>query len=151
SASGSYAGSTVTLASVTANGSGGLSVTGSGRVPMAGNGLAFNLSGSAPLALANRFIADRGARASGTASFDAQVGGSLSNPQFAGSVSTSGAEYVDPELSLRLTGIAGRASLAGTSANIESLSANLATGGSVSASGTVGLTGSMPANLALSV
>ena len=151
SASGSYAGSTVTLAGVTANGNGGLSVTGAGRVPLAGNGLALNLSGSAPLALANRFIADRGARASGTASFDAQVGGSLSNPQFSGSVSTSGAEYVDPELNLRLTGIAGRASLSGTNANIESLSANLATGGSISASGTVGLAGSMPTNLALTV
>ena len=150
-ASGSYAGQVVSLQSLTASGSGGLSVRGSGRVPLAGNGLDLALTGSAPLSLANRFLLDRGARLSGTANLDARVGGSLTSPQFAGTVSTSGAEYVDPALNLRLTGIAGRVALNGTNANVESLTANLATGGSVSASGTVGLSGSLPANLALSI
>jgi translocation and assembly module TamB len=66
-------------------------------------------------------------------------------------VSTSGAGYVDPELNLRLANIAGRARLDGTTATIETLSANLATGGSASVSGTVGLTGAFPANLTLNV
>ena len=149
--SGSYAGQVVVLDNLTANGSGGLSVTGSGRVPLSGPGVALTLNGSAPLALGNQFVADRGGQLSGTASFDARISGSLSAPQFSGAVSTSGAGYVDPELNLRLTNINGRVALNGTSANVESLSASLATGGSVSASGTVGLTGGMPANLSVSI
>jgi translocation and assembly module TamB len=148
-ASGSYAGQVVRLNSLAANGNGGLSVTGSGTVPLAGRGISLTLNGSAPLALANRFVADRGAQISGTAQFNAQVTGSLTSPQFGGTVSTSGAGYIDPELNLRLTGITGRVALNGTTATVESLSASLATGGSVSASGTVGLSGGLPANLAV--
>jgi translocation and assembly module TamB len=150
-ASGSYAGEVVTLATLSANGNGGLAVTGSGQVPLAGNGLALSLTGSAPLSLANQFLVDRGAQVSGTANINARVGGSLSNPQFSGTVTTAGAGYVDPALNLRLTGINGRVSLSGTSANVESLTANLATGGSLSASGTVGLTAGLPVNLTASI
>src|SRR5690606_2554665 len=139
SAAGSYASEAVSLSSFVATGSSGLSVRGSGRVPLAGNGVSLSLDGSAPLSLANRFVADRGAQVTGTASFDARVGGSLTSPQFSGTVSTTGAAYVDPSLNLRLTDIAGRVALNGTNANVESLTANLATGGSLSASGTVGL------------
>ncbi|WP_338720634.1 translocation/assembly module TamB domain-containing protein [Devosia sp. XK-2] len=149
--SGSYANNVATLDSLSASGNSGLSVRGAGRVPLAGNGVSLSLDGSAPLALANRFMSDRGARLAGTANFNARVGGSLTSPQFSGNVATTGAEYVDPELNLRLTGIAARVALSGTSANVESLSANLATGGSVSGSGSIGLIGGMPANLSLQI
>lgn len=148
---GSYAGNSVAIDRLAANGAGGLAVTGSGRVPLSGGGLAVSLSGSAPLALANRFLIDRGGQLSGTASFDADVSGSIASPEFGGSVSVSGAGYVDPELNLRLTGITGRATLAGTTARIDNLSASLATGGSVSASGTIGLSGQFPADLRVSL
>lgn len=151
SASGSYAGGAVALDALSANGAGGLQVTGSGRVPLSGGGLAVSLSGSAPLALANRFVIDRGGQLSGMANFNAQLSGSLAEPQYGGSVSLAGAGYIDPELNLRLTDISGRASLSGTSATIETLSANLASGGSVSASGTVGLSGQFPANLSVRI
>ncbi|WP_051960723.1 translocation/assembly module TamB domain-containing protein [Devosia riboflavina] len=144
---GSYSRNSVAIERLAANGAGGLNVTGSGRVPLSGGGLAVTLTGSAPLALANRFLIDRGGQLSGTANFNADVSGSIAAPQFGGSVSVNGAGYVDPELNLRLTDITGRATLAGTSARIESLTANLATGGSVSASGTVGLSGQFPADL----
>lgn len=151
SANGSLADGTVTLAAIRATGSGGLQVSGSGRVPLAGNGLALNLTGSAPLSLGNRFVADRGGQLSGVANLDARVTGSLASPQFGGSVSLSGAGYIDPQLNLRLTNITGRASLTGTEARIEDLSASLATGGSISASGTVGLTGQFPANISIAL
>ncbi len=151
SANGSFAANAVALDSLTANGSGGLAISGSGRVPLSGPGLAVSLTGSAPLALANQFVADRGGQFSGTANLDARVSGSLTSPQFAGTVATSGAGYVDPELNLRLTNINGRVALSETRATIETLSANLATGGSVSASGTVGLTGALPANVNLNI
>ncbi|MDB5614482.1 MAG: translocation/assembly module TamB [Devosia sp.] len=147
SASGSFRNGTVTLASLSANGLGGLTINGSGTVPLAGDGLNLAVTGSAPLALGNRFVADRGGQLSGVVTLDARVTGSLTSPQFGGSVATSGAGYVDPELNLRLTGINGSASLNGQNLNIDSLSAGLSTGGSVSASGSVGLSGGLPANI----
>ena len=147
SANGSFRDGTITLASLSANGAGGLTISGSGAVPLAGNGLNLALQGSAPLALGNRFVADRGGQLSGVVTLDARVTGSLSSPQFGGRVSTSGAGYVDPELNLRLTGVAGSASLNGDNLVIDSLSGGLSTGGTVSASGSVGLSGGLPANI----
>ncbi|KRA50445.1 translocation/assembly module TamB domain-containing protein [Devosia sp. Root635] len=146
-ANGTYRDGVVTLAALTANGSGGLTLRGSGTVPLEGRGLDIAVTGSAPLVLGNRFVADRGGQLSGVVTLDAQVRGSLASPQFDGRVSTSNAGYIDPELNLRLQGIAGSASLNGTNLVIDSLSANLATGGSVSASGSVGLNGGFPANV----
>ncbi|WP_108459768.1 translocation/assembly module TamB domain-containing protein [Devosia naphthalenivorans] len=151
SANGSFAGNVVTLAALRANGSGGLTLQGSGRVPLSGGGLNVSVNGSAPLALGNRFVADRGGQLSGVVTLDARATGSLAAPQFGGRVATSGAGYVDPELNLRLQGIAGSASLNGTNLTIDALSANLATGGSVSASGSIGLTGGLPANVRLAL
>ena len=146
-ANGTFGNGTVTLAEVTARGSGGLTLRGSGTVPLDGGGLDVAVSGSAPLALGNRFVADRGGQLSGVVTLDAQVSGSLASPQFSGRVSTSGAGYVDPELNLRLVGISGSASLNGSNLVIDSLSGNLATGGVVSASGSVGLSGGFPADI----
>jgi translocation and assembly module TamB len=147
SANGSYGGNTVRLNALSADGAGGLRVTGSGTVPLSGGGLNLRLEGSAPLTLANRFVADRGGQLSGTVNLDAQLSGSLSAPQFGGTVSTSGAGYIDPELNLRLNGITGSARLTGSDLVIQNLSANLATGGSVSAAGSVRLSGGFPANV----
>jgi len=148
-ANGSFADQTVTLAGLDARGNGGLQLTGSGTVPLSGGGLNLNIEGSAPLALGNRFVADRGGQLSGTVLLSARVSGSLADPSFGGTVSTNGAGYIDPELNLRLENITGRASLNGQQAVIEALSANLATGGSISGSGTIGLGNGLPANIAL--
>ncbi|SHE84526.1 translocation/assembly module TamB domain-containing protein [Devosia limi] len=146
-ANGTFANNVVTLASVSASGAQGLRVTGSGTVPLSGNGLNVSLNGSAPLALANQFVADRGGQFGGTVQLDARVSGSINAPQFSGTVATSGAGYVDPILNLRLQNITGRARLDSTRVVIESLSAGLSTGGSVSATGSIGLTNGFPANL----
>lgn len=150
-ASGGFRNGTVTLTSLSASGSGGLTLSGSGAVPLSGGGLSVSVTGSAPLILGNRFVADRGGQLSGVVAIDARVTGSLDNPQFGGRVSTSGAGYIDPELNLRLQNISGSASLSGTNLTIDALSANLATGGSVSASGSVGLSGGFPANMRLAL
>lgn len=148
-ARGSLTGRTVTLASLSATGRGGLQVSGGGTVPLEGNGLAIDITGSAPLALGNRFVADRGGQLSGTANLRARVTGSLAAPQFSGTVSTGGAGYVDPALNLRLVDIGGTATLSGQRLVIDSLSARLSTGGSISASGSVGLTGTNAADITL--
>jgi translocation and assembly module TamB len=151
STEGSFADNTVTLARLDLRGATGLAVSGSGRVPLAGPGVDFSLEGTAPLALANRFVIDRGGQASGTANLSARVTGSLNNPQFSGTVTTAGAGYIDAETSLRLTDINTRIVLTGTEARIEAFGANLATGGSLSGSGRVGLTGQFPADISLAL
>ena len=148
---GSFANNSVTLAALSANGSGGLTLTGSGTIPLAGNGLNLTINGSAPLALANQFVADRGGQLSGTANLDARVSGSISAPQFGGTATISNGGYVDPELNARLEGITGSATLSGERAVINNFSANLSTGGSVSASGSVGLSANFPADLRIAL
>ncbi|MBU1304448.1 MAG: translocation/assembly module TamB domain-containing protein [Alphaproteobacteria bacterium] len=150
-ANGGFRNGTVTLAALRANGQGGLAINGSGAIPLSGNGLNVALTGSAPLALGNRFVADRGGQLSGVVNVTAQLTGSLAAPQYSGRVTTSGAGYVDPEQNLRLQGIEASALLDGTSLRIERLSANLATGGSVAGSGTIGLTGGFPADVRLAL
>ncbi|WP_407648216.1 translocation/assembly module TamB domain-containing protein [Devosia rhodophyticola] len=145
--SGSYANSVVTLAGLRAEGARGLQVSGSGIVPLDGGGLNVSVTGSAPLALANRFVADRGGQANGTVSLDARVTGTIAAPAFSGSVSTNGASYVDPEANVRIQNITGSANLEGDRVVIQSLSAGLATGGTVNATGSISLTNGFPANV----
>ncbi|HCO56292.1 MAG TPA: hypothetical protein DIT93_14925, partial [Pelagibacterium sp.] len=86
SAQGSFADNTITLSQARANGSGGLSATAQGTIPLEGAGLNIAVNGSGPLSLANRFVADRGAQISGTANLDARVTGRIDDPQFSGTV-----------------------------------------------------------------
>ncbi|MGV3651872.1 MAG: translocation/assembly module TamB domain-containing protein [Devosia sp.] len=150
-AQGNFADNALRIASAEASGAGGLALTGSGTVPLSGRRLDIRAPGSAPLALGNRFVADRGGQLSGVARLEARVTGSLSDPQATGTVSTSGAGYVDPELNLRLVDIAGSATLSGDRAEIGTLTARLATGGSIAASGSVGISAGNPADIRVSL
>jgi translocation and assembly module TamB len=76
----------IDLASATLNAGQGVEATASGRIPLSGSGLNLDVRGAVPLGLAERFVADRGLQASGLASIDARVTGSLDSPQVAGSV-----------------------------------------------------------------
>ncbi|MFU0504500.1 translocation/assembly module TamB domain-containing protein [Pseudaminobacter sp. NGMCC 1.201702] len=139
SASGSYADKVLTLSSATASGPQGLSVSASGRLPISGNGLDLSVKGEAPLALANRFLAERGAQAGGTLQANATISGNLSKPAIRGMFSTQGAELVDPESNVRLRSIAIMGTIDGDRVTIRNASANLAAGGSIAASGTISL------------
>ncbi len=139
SARGGFADGAITLASASATGAQGLGVTAQGSIPLEGTGLDLAVGGTIPLTLANRFLLDQGAQLSGSANLDARVTGALDDPQFSGTVSVAGATYVDPTLGLRLVDITGNASLSARQVTINSLTARLAAGGSISVSGTVGL------------
>lgn len=151
SAQGSFADGRIALANARASGAQGLSATARGTIPLEGSGLDIVVNGSAPLSLANRFVADSGAQVSGTANLDARVTGRIDNPQFAGTLSVAGAEYVDPALSLRLTNINASAALSPSQVTINSASALLATGGSISATGTVALDGNLNSDLRIAL
>ena len=148
-ATGDFANGSVALERLSASGAGGLQLAANGSIPLAGGGMSLTVTGSAPLALANRLVADRGGQFGGTASLDARVTGSLAEPRFAGTVSTSGSSYTDPSLNLRLVDITGSASLAGDRLVIDSLGASLTTGGTLAASGSIGLDAANNADIRL--
>lgn len=152
-ASGSFADNTVTLTNATASGPLGLSLTASGRVPLEGAGLAVNLSGSIPLALANRLLLERGTQLSGTVQVQGSVTGSLDQPNANVSLSTAGAQVLDPDTNIALQGISLQAAVAGQTVTISQFSGALAGGGTVSASGTVSIDGNagFPANLSIAL
>jgi translocation and assembly module TamB len=139
SAAGRYAGEAIELDSASATGPEGLRLSASGRIPVSGAGLGVSVTGQAPLSLANRFLAERGAQVSGRISLDATVTGSLRDPSFNGSFSTSGAEFIDPLTNIRLRNIVINGSIDGQTVVLTAASGSLAAGGSVSASGTITL------------
>ncbi|HTJ58901.1 MAG TPA: translocation/assembly module TamB domain-containing protein [Devosiaceae bacterium] len=138
-AGGTFADNAVQLASFAANSPGGLKLTAKGTVPLSAKNLDLVVEGSAPLALANRFVADRGGQASGTAQLSARITGSASDPRITGKVSVSAGSYVDPSLNMKLVDIGGSATLSGDAVTIDHLTANISTGGSISATGSVSL------------
>ncbi|HUG63347.1 MAG TPA: translocation/assembly module TamB domain-containing protein, partial [Methylomirabilota bacterium] len=150
-ASGGYAADAVTL-DATATG-GGLSLTASGRVPLGGGALDLAVAGDVPLGLADPFLAERGARLSGAASVQLQVGGPLSQPTVAGSIAVDGASFVDPQTATSLSAISVRVTLDGQRANIERISGVLGGRGQITVTGSIGIApgSGFPADLAIVV
>jgi translocation and assembly module TamB len=152
-ASGAYGARVLNLASATVNGPQGLTVSANGRVPFSGSGLAVTINGDAPLGLANRFLADRGAQVSGTLKLNANVTGSIREPAIRGTFSTAGAGFVDPQSNVRLRDIAVAASIDGQTVTIRNASAALASGGRIGATGTISTNAAagFPANIRITL
>ncbi|WP_439273107.1 translocation/assembly module TamB domain-containing protein [Pseudochrobactrum sp. HB0163] len=138
-AAGHFSGKVVNISSLAVEGPKNLNITAHGRVPLAGNGLGIDVTGQIPLALANRFLADRGAQASGTLALTANVSGGFDKPQIRGMFSTSGAQIVDPETNIRLNNIIINGSMDGQTIRLRNANAALSSGGSISADGTISI------------
>lgn len=149
SADGSFASEMVRLTQFSVQNAQDLNFSGSGTIPLSGGGLSVSVNGSAPLSLADRYLAERGTKVAGTLRVDATVNGSLAAPNADGLFSISSASVVDPQSNLRLNGIGVVAGLRGNTLSINQMSGQLADGGTVSVSGTIGLAAPMPANLAI--
>ena len=149
-ARGDFANQTLTLGEARLGG-GGVDFAASGRVPLSGPGLDVSGSGTLPLALANGLLAQRDAQAAGTARLDFRATGTLAAPALSGSVRVAGGTLVDPQTNVRLNDIALDAALANNTVRIANLSANAAAGGSLAASGTIGLGEGLPADLDLAI
>ena len=151
--SGTLRSKTVTLRSVSVSNSQGLSVSGSGRLPITGGGLDVTAKGNAPLSLAGQALADRGTRVDGSVAFDLHVSGSLARPMIGGSISTNNLRILDPQTNLRFNDIVIRANIADNRVSIAEFRAPLATGGTITASGSFSLdmAAGLPANLAISL
>ncbi|WP_234822901.1 translocation/assembly module TamB domain-containing protein [Ensifer adhaerens] len=150
-ANGRFANNKVTL-DTTLSGAGGLSFKGGGTVDIGGNmPIAMKFNGNVPFALIANLMAEKGFTLTGQANVDVAISGSAKTPQIAGTITTSGGRLVDVRRNLALNNLTANIALDGKQATISKLSANLATGGSVEASGTVGtVPGSgFPANLTI--
>ena len=148
-ASGTFANNAVNLASLRASNPQGLSINGNGSIPLSGSGLNVRVEGTAPLTVVQGQLASRGASIDGRARFDITARGSLQQPQPSGIVSLQGATLTDPVSNLKLTNINLIAGLDAQRITIRTGSANLSAGGSVNISGSVGLAGNLPADLAI--
>lgn len=137
-AKGSYGGGALTI---DASGSGGgLSANANGKVQLKGSrSLALRLQGSAPLSLANAFVADQGIALNGKADFDISANGPLTDPRLTGSVKLGSAGAVLPRQNLNLSGIGGTITLDGQTARIPEFTAKVSGGGTVTVSGSIGV------------
>lgn len=149
-ANGQFADNRVTLDS-TLSGSG-LQFAANGSVNIAGTpSFDLRIDGTAPLSLANRILAENGRSVQGTARINATVTGTAANPNVVGTVSTAGASFVDTGANLAVNNINATIALNGQTATLQGVSAQLGGGGTVSASGTIGLGAGFPADLAIRV
>lgn len=149
SATGVFQDRVLTLNQAAATNAQGLNLTAGGQVSLAASSLAIDVSGNAPLSLVDPILRDRGATATGAATLDMQVRGTFQNPQIGGRLSVASGTFSDPLANARLNNINLSASLNGSQANIDSFSAALATGGTVSASGVVGIFDQSTSNLTI--
>ncbi|EJF91104.1 translocation/assembly module TamB domain-containing protein [Bartonella tamiae] len=148
---GSYNNSVLNLEKFEANGPQNLNLSANGRIPVSGNGLDLYVRGGAPLAIANQILAERGAQISGSATVDATVKGSFSQPQLGGNLRVTQGTFIDAATNLRLNDLNVQANLNGDQIVIENVSASSSAGGNIRAKGTVStnIAAQMPANIAV--
>lgn len=133
---------------------GGLTLGGTGSVGVIGSkALDLELDGTLPFSLASSFLTPQGFSLTGSAAVNIAIGGNTEAPTISGRISTSGAKLVDVRRNLALNDLAASITLTGDSAQIESLSAKLSGGGSLSGSGTIGLQpgSNFPADLTITL
>ncbi|MEL6572457.1 MAG: translocation/assembly module TamB domain-containing protein [Pseudomonadota bacterium] len=143
-------------ASVSSEGVIGLNIDGAGPggITLAADGtvngtvLDIDARGQVPLGLANAALAPR--RITGVAEIDLGINGPPDLTSLSGVVTVAGARLAAPTLNQALNDIGGSVRLANGSAQVE-LAGSVQTGGRLTITGPVGVTGSLPADLQLDV
>ncbi|KQT69719.1 MULTISPECIES: translocation/assembly module TamB domain-containing protein [unclassified Aureimonas] len=145
-ANGRFAANVLTLdANLAGNG---LALRANGTVATSGTPqLNLAVNGTAPLAIANAVLAEGGRSVNGTVAIDATVTGAASAPEVNGTIRASGASFVDTGSNVAVNNINATITLAGKTATISAFSANLAAGGTIAVSGTIGLDQGFPADI----
>jgi len=132
------------------SGDGGLSLKGGGTLSMTGNrAMSMRFNGSLPFAVFGAQLAQQGLVAEGVANVNLEVSGTTAAPVINGTVTTDGAKLIDVRRNLALEGLGATITFNGQQAVISRLNGRLASGGSISASGSVGITGNFPADLSI--
>lgn len=138
-ADGDYANDRVRLDTVLSGG-GGLSFRGGGTVGVTGAmPLALKFSGTVPFGLLQAQLAAQGFTLTGNAAVDLSISGTAGAPAVNGTITARGARLVDVRRNLAVENLSLAVSLDGRQAVIRELSGRLASGGGISASGTIGI------------
>lgn len=128
----------------------GLKLAASGTVGLEQpNPLAISIDGSVPIAVLKRPLLEAGIRGEGVISLKGNVGGSAASPTYQINATPAGLKVTSLSTGLTVQNINGSASITQDQASLNGITGELATGGSLSASGTVGMNNGFPANLAL--
>lgn len=153
SAKGTLAGGNVKI-DATASGGNGLSVNAAGTVALApSTALDLKVTGKVPFSLLTRRLAQQGMSLSGTSDLSLTVKGAPTNPALSGALKTSGATFVDTQAGVAVRKINATIDLGGNKATIREMTGSLATGGTISASGsvTIGQQSDLPADLKVKI
>lgn len=128
----------------------GLTVSATGTVGLdAPMPLALSLNGTVPTAVLRRPLLEAGIRAEGAITLDGKVSGSANALAYAINATPSGLKVTSLSTGLTVQNIRGSASVNQERATLSGIVGDLATGGSLSASGTVGMKDGFAANLAI--
>jgi translocation and assembly module TamB len=128
-------------------GADGLSVRVNGGIgTAAGAAMDLSVTGAVPLSLGNRQLAERGAALRGALNVDIRVAGTAANPQFSGRVTSEGGGFIDPATGIVLQNLSLAASVSNNRVVVDRLTARSGEG-SVSVTGSIGLTGGFPVDL----
>ena len=138
-ASGKLAGNRLTVDTSLA-GDAGMSLKGGGSVVISGNrAIDMRFTGNLPFAVLGAPLAQQGFVADGVAAINLQIGGTAAAPVINGTVTTSGAKLVDVRRNLAVNNLAATVTFNGSQAVISRLNGSLGGGGTISASGTIGI------------
>ena len=140
------AGKTATLDARLAAGRSNLAVA--GRVPLGAGPLAVRATGGVDLALLDPILAPDGRRVRGQVALDAGADGTLAAPQLNGTLTLAGGEVQDFAQGVHLSALAATIRASGDTVRIASLNGR-AGPGTVQASGSIGLRGDMPVDIAV--
>ena len=150
---GTYAGDLLEFTANVGDG-GGLGMQGGGKVRLGGPAsLDLAFSGKVPFSFLTRRLAAQGLALTGAADVTLAVAGPALAPAVSGNIRASGARFVDSRSGIAVTDLAADIGIGGGKATMRSLKGNLSTGGTISASGSVGIdAGSgFPADLTLRI
>ncbi|TAU85563.1 translocation/assembly module TamB domain-containing protein [Rhizobium leguminosarum] len=150
-ASGKLAGNKLTVDTSLA-GDAGMSLKGGGSVVITGNrAIDMRFNGNLPFAVLGAPLAQQGLVADGVATVNLQIGGTAAAPVINGTVSTNGAKLVDVRRNLAVNNLTATVTFNGSQAVISRLSGSLGGGGTISASGTIGIqpAGGFPADISI--
>jgi translocation and assembly module TamB len=153
SSTGTFASGVLKFSADVGDGSG-LGLKGGGSVETGGGrALSLDFSGQVPFGFLTRRLAAQGLALSGTSNVSLVIRGSTSSPVIGGTITTSGARLIDSRSGLAVDGIAADIAIAKGVATIRRLDGKLSSGGSLSASGTVGIDAAkgFPADLSVKI
>ncbi|MEM9632769.1 MAG: translocation/assembly module TamB domain-containing protein [Pseudomonadota bacterium] len=128
----------------------GLNLSAAGTVGFAQpNPLAITLDGTIPVAALRRPMLEAGLRGEGAISLKGKVNGSATSPAYQVTATPSGLKVTSLSTGLTVQNISGTAAVTQDQASLNNIAGELATGGTLSAAGTVGMKNEFPANLAI--